>query len=172
VWSNLLARSQNAIFILFPPLKQIRPISPYKTKPPRHPPAVPAPPPRTLVDCGVFDISDRAVRSNSPARLQIMTSILPTPPAKKFDQNPLTKRRCHTIPRPFQPPPPPPCTLVDCGVVEEVGDRAVRSNSPAWLQIALYPNPPVEKFDQNPLRKTMLPHHPPAVPAPTPAYAR
>ena len=63
------------------------------------------------------------------------------PPAKKIDQNPLTKRRCHAIPRPFQPP--PTHTLIDCGVVE-VGDQAVQSNSPARSQIAtsILPSPP------------------------------
>jgi len=73
------------------------------------------PPPRTLVDCGVAEVCDRAVRSISPARSQIATSILPHP-AKKFDRNPLTEQRCHAIPRPFQPS--PPCTLVGCGVFD------------------------------------------------------
>jgi hypothetical protein len=60
-------------------------------------------------------------------------------------------RSRHTIPRPFQPP--PPRTLVNCSVVE-VGNRAVRSNSPARLQIAtsiLPPPPPAKNFDQNSL---------------------
>ena len=62
--------------------------------------------------------------------------------------------------------------LVDCGVVE-VGDQAVRSNLSAQLQImtSILP-PPAEKFDKNPLVKTMLPRHSPAVPAPAPAYTR
>ena len=69
----------------------------------------------------------------------------------------------HTIPRPFQPS--PPRTLVGCSVVE-VGDRAVQSNLPARLQIAtsILP-PPKKKIDQNPLRKTNSPCHPPAVSA-------
>ncbi len=80
------------------------------------------------------------------------------------------QKQCrHAIPRPFQPP--PPRELVDCCVVE-VGDRAVRSNSPARSQIttSILP-PPAQKFDQNPLRQTKSPRHPPAVPAPNPAYA-
>ena len=81
------------------------------------------------------------MRCNSPTRSQIKTSILP-PPAKKIDQNPLTKRSRHAIPRPFQPP--PPRTIVDCGVVE-VSDRAVRSNSPARSQIATSILPPRQK---------------------------
>ena len=55
-----------------------------------------------------------------------------TPPARKFDQTPLKKRSGNAIPRPFQPP--PQRSLVDCCVVE-VGDQAVRSNSPARSQI-------------------------------------
>jgi hypothetical protein len=94
------------------------------------------------------------------------------PPSKKFEQNPLTKRRCHAIPRPFQPPPPPPRTLVDCGVVE-VGKRAVWSNSPAWLQIAtsILP-PPHRKIRPKSPSKNDVATPSPAVPAPTPAYAR
>ena len=61
---------------------------------------------------------------------------------------------------------------VDCCVVDVV-DRAVRSNSPARLQIvtSILP-PPAQKFVKNPLLKTMPPRNPPAVPAPDPAYAR
>jgi hypothetical protein len=36
------------------------------------------------------------MRSNLPAQSQITNSILP-PPAKKFDQNHLTKQRYHTM---------------------------------------------------------------------------
>ena len=80
---------------------------------------------------------------------------------------PFYKRSRHAIPRPFQPP--PPRTLVYCCVVE-VGDWAVRSNSPAWSQImtSILP-PPAQKFDQNPLLKTKSPRHPPAVSAQTPS---
>ena len=105
------------------------------------------PPPRMLVECGVVEVGDRAVWSNSPSRSQIKTSILPPPP-KKSTKIPFKKRRCHAIPRPFQPP--PPRTLVDCGVVE-VGGRAVRSNSPARLHITTsFLPPPAKKIDQNP----------------------
>jgi hypothetical protein len=45
----------------------------------------------------------------------------------------------HTIPRLFQPP--PPHTLDDCSVIE-VGNRVVRSNLPAQLQIATSTLPP------------------------------
>ena len=54
-------------------------------------------------------------------------------------QLPFEKRRCHAIPRPFQPP--HPCTLVDCGVVE-VGEWAVQSILPAQSQIATSILPP------------------------------
>ena len=93
------------------------------------------------------------------------------PPPPKKSTKILFKKRCrHVIPQPFQPP--PPRTLIKCGVVEVV-DRAMRSNLPAWLQIATsILQPPAEKIDQNPLRKMKMPRHPPAVPAPAPAYAR
>ena len=55
---------------------------------------------------------------------------------------PFQKQCRHAIPWPFQPP--PPRTLVDCCVVE-VGDRAVRSNSPARLQITTSILPPLTK---------------------------
>ena len=96
------------------------------------------PPPRALVDCCVVEVGDRAVRSNSPPRSQITTSILPPPP-KNSTRIPLDKRSRHAIPRPFQPP--TPRTLVDCCVVE-VGDRVARSNSLARLQIATSILPP------------------------------
>ncbi len=74
----------------------------------------------------------------------------------------------YAIPRPIQAP--PPCKLVDCCVVE-VGDRAVWSNSSAWLQIVFSILPPLAKtIVQNPLIKTMPPHHLPALPAPAPAF--
>ncbi len=63
----------------------------------------------------------------------------PPPLPKKSTKIPFVKRCCHVIPQLFQPP--PPCTLIECGVVE-VLDRAVRSNSPAWLQIATSILPP------------------------------
>ena len=57
-----------------------------------------------LVDCGVVDISAWAVRSNSPARSQITTSILP-PPLEKSAKIPLqneatTPSPSHSSPRP------------------------------------------------------------------------
>jgi hypothetical protein len=55
------------------------------------------PPPRMLVDCIVFEVGDRAVRSNSPARSKIATSILPAPP-KFFTKIPFKKQSRHTIP--------------------------------------------------------------------------
>ena len=41
------------------------------------------PSPLALVDCGVVEVGDQAVRSNLSARSQIMTSILP-PPRRKI----------------------------------------------------------------------------------------
>ena len=58
---------------------------------------------------------------------------------------PFQKQCRHASPRPFQPP--PPRTLVDCCVVE-VGDRAVRSNSPARSQITTSILPPRPKIQQ------------------------
>jgi hypothetical protein len=72
------------------------------------------PPPRMLVDCGVIEVSDRAVRSNSPAPSQIATSILPSPPAKNSTRIPFKKRSRHAISRPFQPKPHRP--TFDCHV--------------------------------------------------------
>ena len=80
-------------------------------------------PPCSLIDCCVVEFGDRAVRSNSPARLQIASSILPPPPPAEKN-----RPKSHIIPRPFQPP--PSSMLVDCGVVE-VGNWVVRSNLPA-----------------------------------------
>jgi hypothetical protein len=48
-----------------------------------------------------------------------------------------------------------------CGLIRPPGRK---------LRPLSYP-PPAQKFDKNPLRKTKAPHHPPAVPAPDPAYA-
>ncbi len=62
------------------PAKKIQPN--LKTKRQHHPPAVPAPPPVALVDGGVVEVGDWAVRSHLSAWLQITTSILPTRPKK------------------------------------------------------------------------------------------
>ena len=76
----------------------------------------------TLIDCCVVEVSERAVRSNSPARSQITTSILPPPPPKNLIKIPFEKRRRHTIPRPFQPKPHRPTfdchVLCDCDWVD------------------------------------------------------
>ncbi len=106
------------------------------------------PPPCALVDYGVVEVGEQAVRSILPALLQIATSILP-PPLKISTKIPFEKRCRHAIPRPFQPP--PPHTLVDCGVLRD-WHRSVRSNSPARSQIAtsILP-PPTEKLIKNPL---------------------
>jgi hypothetical protein len=65
---------QNCVLPL--PRWKINPNPLRKTKPPRHPPP---PPPRTLVDCSVVEVGDRAVWSNSSARSQMATYILPPP---------------------------------------------------------------------------------------------
>ena len=73
----------------------------------RH--AVPRPfqplPPRTLDDCCVVEVGDWVAQSNSPARLQIATSILP-PPRPKIRQTSTCKTEAaKPSPRPSSPRP-------------------------------------------------------------------
>ena len=70
------------------------------------------------------------MRSNSPARSQIVTSILPPPPAQKFVKNPLLK----TMP-PRNPPavPAPTRSLVACDVVGR-WHQVEQSKLSAWCQ--------------------------------------
>ena len=49
------------------------------------------PPLRMLVDCGIVEVGDRAVRSNLPARSQITTSIFPPPRPKIRQKSPSKK---------------------------------------------------------------------------------
>ena len=62
-------------------------------------------PPRALVDCGVVEVGDLAVRSNLSARSQIMTSILPPPHRKIRPKSPGKNNAAkpspgHSSPRP------------------------------------------------------------------------
>ena len=77
----------------YPPSPKILSKIPFKTRR-RHaiPPPFQPPPSRALVDCCVLEVGDWVVRSNSPARSQIATSIQP-PLAKNIIKNPLRKTK-------------------------------------------------------------------------------
>ena len=63
------------------------------------------PPPRTLIDCCVVEVGNRAVHSNSSTQLQIATSILP-PPGRKINQKSLYNNKAPTpSPGRFSPNP-------------------------------------------------------------------
>jgi hypothetical protein len=112
---------------------------------PYNPPWPLAPQPfRPLFDCCVVVVWDQAVRLHLATWSQNCCALNPTQPKKKT-KIPLIKRSGHTIPHPFHPP--PPRMLVDCGVLLD-WHLVVRSNSPAWSQIAtsILP-PPAQKFD-------------------------
>jgi hypothetical protein len=63
------------------------------------------PPPRTLVDCGVVDVVDQAVRSNLPARLQFIEALKPTRQTK-IKQKPPSKNNA-AMPSPGRSSPRP-----------------------------------------------------------------
>ena len=73
----------------FLPRQKIQPKSPRKNNAVTPSPGRSSPRSQgSLVDCCIIEVGDRAVRSNSPTRLQIATSFLP-PPAKKSTKIPL-----------------------------------------------------------------------------------
>jgi hypothetical protein len=127
-------------------------------------------PPRALVDCGVVEVGDLAVRSNLSARSQIMTSILPPPHRKIRPKSPGKKNAATPSPGRSSPRPRVHLLIVvslrlttrRCGLIRPPGRK---------LRPLSYP-PPSKKIHQNPLKITKLPRHPPAVSAPAPTCAR
>ncbi len=95
-----------------------------------------------LVDCGIVEVGDRAVRSNLPAQSQIATSILP-PPLKKASKIPFKKRSRHAIPRPFQPKPRLLRLIVMSSAVAT--RRIVRFRPPGQKMKAI-PPPPLQRI--------------------------
>ena len=64
------------------------------------------PPPRTLIDCCVVEVGERAVRSiNSSTRLQIATSILPPPGLTVNQKSPFNNEAATLSPGRFSPNP-------------------------------------------------------------------
>ena len=73
---------------------------------PRLPPAV--------IDCHVFEASNRMERSNSSTQLQFSDALNP-PAGLNSEKMYATKRNCFSVPWAIQPP--PSLTSVDCGVI-------------------------------------------------------
>ena len=70
------------------------------------------PPLQTLVDCGVNEVSVRAVRSNSYTRSIIATSILPPPQPKILSKIPSKSVAATPSPSRFSPNPSVLCLIV------------------------------------------------------------
>ena len=124
------------------------------------------PPPRRLVYCCVVEVGDWAVRSNSPAWSQIMTSILPPHPKirpKSPSKNEVaTPSSGRSIPRPR-------VRSLIVVLLRSATGRCGRIHPPGYkLRPLSYP-PPAQKFDKNPLHKTKPPRNPPAVSAQAPS---
>ena len=77
-----------------------------------HPLALPAPAPTTLVDCGVVEVSNLVVRSDSTAQRQNDSCYLPPPLSQKNVPNCLKKCSRHASPNRFSPNPSALCLIV------------------------------------------------------------